>query len=242
MPITFGGSTDEWVKFDARDSFNDLSLKSMFFWMQPSVDSTSNERLLWKTVAGDFGGWSIALVIDDNFISLNQRSTGGTAVWSITDAGVIIKNGLFSVGISMDLGDINNNTPEFYLNGQPIINTEEVPPSGSWESDGDDGIYVGNSRLGTNPYHGLIDKPLLFNRILTPTEFGALHNSVLLLPDLVGLVFAPLFLGADGKASFTGTLSNSNFVYDYISGSKGTPSESPVASQEILRAFPFANG
>ncbi len=242
--ITFSGDTDEWVRFVNQASWSDLQQKSIFQRGQFTADQPDLGRSLWKTQAGTAVGWSVIINQTETGVEFAQTADGGVGRWRAVNAGVVIPDNYFSLGVSMDLGDINN-TPEMYINGIPTTNSEENTPSGVWHSDGTgstDYITLGNADNGEAGYIGTLGGGLLFNTILTPANFAQLHAGLLTLDLLESLVYAPLLLGSDGKQVFTGALSSSNFVYCHMTGAKGTPSGSPIAVPESRLAFPFAYG
>lgn len=247
MPITFAGDTDDHVRFPNSASWNDIQQKSIFQTVEFTTDYVSaGGRILWKTPAGLSTGWSIAIDQPATNVFFTQTADGGSGIWSALNIGIVIPNNYFSIGVSMDIGDITN-TPLMYLDGIGSTFVEENPPSGTFHTDGSpttDFISLGNvdTPSAGSGIIGTISGGLVFNKLLSPAEFLSLHEGNLTLDLMASLVYAPLLLGADGKLVFTGALSSSNFVYCHMTGSKGTPSGSPVAVPESRLAFPFAYG
>jgi len=246
MPVDFDGIAD-FIAFAANSVYDGLVQKSIFLRTESDgVGGANVGRLLWKTSAGDAAGWSI--VRNDsgnpraNRLAYVHSASGDDGVWETDNATFPVSTEI-SIGISMDASDINN-APILYLDGVPVNVTEFSTPTGSFDLGDTEGLQVGKAGGSIDAlfYNGKIWNINLFNTILTPADFATLHDSKIGGLGMPGHIFWTPFLGSDGKLAFTGALAGTNFVYDHISGIKGTPTSSPVAIQDIEIALPFAYG
>ena len=92
--------------------------------------------------------------------------------------------------------------------------------------------------LSGTPFDGIIRDVRVYNRILAAGEILDLYNSKGADHNDYGLVFHVPMISAAGLQTFGGgTLTNTSYVYDRISGLQGTPSGSPVGVADTILTY-----
>ena len=236
MPVDYDGSAD-YTQFADNAIYDDLTLKSVL--LRTTIDGDGSDaagRLLVKFAPAALTGWGFAYVYASDSFAYNQTSTGGIGAWATTASSATIGN-TYSLGVSMDIGNINND-PIMYLDGVADT-TEDNAPSGAFQTDAGDGLYVGKLSGGANDsfYNGKIWDIHIANVIWTPAEFASLHASNAPGLWMRGLIFYAPMNGAAGLTSFDGTaLGAANKVIDIVSGILGTPTSNPLGVADTTLA------
>ncbi len=236
MPVDFDGSAD-FIQFADNAIYDDLTLKSLFY--RTTIDgngSASSTYLLWKTPAAAVTGWSNYYNATNDRFEFLQTASGDDGLWHTTNSSATVGN-TYSVGISMDKGNINNDGI-VYLDG--VADTTELSgATGAFETDAGDGLYVGKAAGGTNVgfYEGPIFDIHIANVIWTAEEFASLHASNAPGLWMRGLIFYAPMNGAAGLQEFDGqALGAANKVIDIVSGILGTPTSNPLGVADTVLA------
>ena len=236
MPVDFDGSAD-FIQFADNAIYDNLALKSMFLRTTIDGDGTDvTPRLLWKTPAAATTGWSFYYNSTNDRFEFTQTGSGDDGIWHTTSSSATIGN-TYSVGFSMDIGNINNDGI-VYLDGV-ADSTESLGATGAFETDAGDGLFVGyaggSADLGF--YEGKIWDIHLSNVIWTAAEFASLHASNAPGYWMRGLIFYPQMNGAAGLQAFDGAaLGGGNTIVDIISGIIGTPTSNPLGVADTVLA------
>jgi hypothetical protein len=148
-----------------------------------------------------------------------------------TSTNDLVGTGLYTIAVTFDRTNVANN-PIFYINGASVGITEYATPIGVAVNHDDVPLLLGYAGVFTN-YNTLV-----YNRILSEAEILDLYNSRGADHNDYGLVFHAPCIGATGIQTFDGaTLGATNYVYDRISGLKGTPSGSPVGVADTVLTY-----
>lgn len=242
MPVEFTKTANQIINFGLVPALHNLDQKTVIIRFNldawPAADVTL--RLIDKS-GGSAKGWTIDL---NNFagfpeeITFTHAFTGTNGFWLSDDNSIAVATN-YHFAVTYDRTSVVND-PILYLNGSPINVTETSTPTGSTDDDSAEDFAIGNTADGAGgfPHDGKEWDISVYNKILTPAEvLEDADSDVFVIPSR-GLVFHLPLLGSDGKKAFTGVLSNTNFVYDYMGGVKGTPANSPIAHPETEMAFP----
>ncbi len=241
MPVDFDGSAD-FIAFASNSIYDGLGAKSLFLRTISEGDGSDNiPKMLWKTGAADQNGWSAGRN-DSGFARPNrlhfvQTGTGGVGLWETND-NTFNQDTEYSVGVSMDIGNINN-TPLFYLGGVSVAVNEITAPGGAFHTTDTEGLNVGRAggTVDAGEYEGKIWDIHIANVVWTPAEFASLHESNAPGYWMRGLIFYPQMNGAAGLQAFDGAaLGAANKIVDVISGILGTPTSNPLGVADTVLA------
>lgn len=226
MAIDFTHTNAERVDFGSLASVKGLQNKSVLVWV--NADSA--------TSGGDFVGANPTSVAADEFWSFFFETTNGKlgffANFNTTDGRWLSSSGL-SNGVNFLAVTYNytstSNDPILYVQGVPVSITEGSTPAGSYLTGTNSALRVG-AVFGTSfpSCDGKLLSLCIYNRILSSAEIADAYASRLVIPTYRGLVFAPNLMGAAGGVVDGGTLGSTNYITDIVSGTRGTPSGSPV--------------
>ena len=242
MSVEFTEVSDQLIDFTS-GGIGDLAQKTIMFRFNlddfPPAGGTSFFRRLdgssnrvWSVDVFSIGLGRLIRFAND------FSDTSGT--W-ITDADPISAGTDYHLAVSYDNSAVGND-PIFYLDGSSITVNESATPVGTANT-GEGNFIVGSIHDASFPsIDGKMWDVRVYNEILDQARITEAFENDLFISPINGLVFHTPFLGADGLKKFTGVLAGSNFVYDYMSGAKGTPAQSPIAHPETELAFPFAYG
>jgi len=130
------------------------------------------------------------------------------------------------------------NDPIFYVNGASVALTEVGAPVGTVIDSGGTTKIGGYGIASGSPFDGLVGNAMVYNRIFSAAEAledyasrGASHNDY-------GLVFHAPCISAAGIQTFDGaTLTATSYIYDRISGLKGTPAGNPVGVADTVLTY-----
>ena len=239
MPVDFDGIADI-INFADNAIYDDLTLKSIFVRVTADGDGSSGvDRFLAKSPAAAVTGWSlIHQAAVDRFEFVQTSDGGGLTVgrWATTNG--TFSNGVpYSFGVSMDIGNINND-PILYQDGAE--DTNEITASvGNFTTDAGDGLAVGAFDGGAPAafFNGKISDIHIANVIWTAEEFASLHASNAPGYWMRGLIFYAQMNGAAGLQEFDGaSLGAANKVVDQINGILGTPTSNPLGVADTILA------
>jgi len=236
MPVDFDGSADI-LNFADNAIYDDLATKSIFLRTTVDGDGSDNiNRMLSKTPAAAATGWSLSRNKVNDTFEFIQTATVAIGQWETTASSSVIGE-TYSVGGSMDIGNINND-PIIYLDGVADTN-ETVAAEGAFQTDAGDGLAVGAIDGGAPAgfFNGKIFDIHIANVIWTAAEFASLHASNAPGLWMRGLIFYAPMNGAAGLTSFdTAPLGAANKVIDIVSGILGTPTSNPLGVADTVLA------
>ena len=101
-------------------------------------------------------------------LRLYQFFSGDNGVWSSTNA-VLSKDKWHHIAITYNNGATTND-PIMYVNGEQVAITETGEPTGTFDADGSDELYLGNREDGARTFNGVIGMARLFDDIRTVGE------------------------------------------------------------------------
>lgn len=245
MPVEFTKTANQIINFGLIPALHNLDQKTVMCRFRLDAWAAATGFTLMDKLGNSGNGWFVRLINAGGFVEalhFVHLFTGDNGVWYSNDNAVSVGTD-YHVAVTYDR-TATGNDPIFYLNGASIAVNEDGTPTGSAKDDSAEEFSVGNTAdgVGNTPHDGKIWDNRVYNKILTAATIAEIANSKVFVIPSHGLVFHTPFLEADGKVKFDGVLGNTDFVWDYIGGIKGTPAGSPVAHQETEMAFPFANG
>lgn len=226
MAIDFSNSSQQ-IDWGAYAPVQNLANKTLLAWVYKDANVNGN-------VFGVFGSganerYAINLDGATGKYNLTVRWSGATAQWVIDTAP--------STGAWHLIGFTYNNSsttndPVAYVDGVSVAFTETVAPSGTYANGTTNTLDVGSAAS----IDGRVATSLIYNVILSATEWADAFASKLAIPTARGLVFAPQ-LWQRGEVGQGGTLTASHTISDWASGGLGTPSGSPLFSQDTYLTF-----
>ena len=114
---------------------------------------------------------------DQKTVKFFANRTRNDGVWN-SSKNVVQDAQWFHIAASFDAED-SDATPALYLDGVPLTVGPQSVPNGSRAADGETG-YIGDDGEDTRAFDGIVDDMRIYNRILAPSEIGALAEG----PDL----------------------------------------------------------
>ena len=101
-------------------------------------------------------------------LRLYQFFSGVNGIWSSTNT-VLSKDKWHHIAITYNNGATTND-PIMYVDGKQVAITESSTPTGTFDADGSDELYLGNREDGARTFNGLIGMARLFDDIRTVGE------------------------------------------------------------------------
>jgi hypothetical protein len=144
--------------------------RSWFFWAYRTGAGGNSLGRLFDTVLGTTGGLLLYDNAGTNYSFVARWTVDGT--WNFA-LGSVPTNTWHSVGLSYDNGSTANN-PVAYFNGASVSFSSFSNPTGS-PTLTTSGITIGNSGTGLRNFDGIIRQFAIWDCLLTPEEFRALH-------------------------------------------------------------------
>ena len=240
MPVDFDGSAD-FIQFADNAIYDGLTTKSIFIRTVSDGDgSDGNDRILSKISSGDANGWSFGRNDSSegrpNRLFFFQTSTGSNGgIWE-SDNGEFNANTEYSIGVSMDIGNINN-IPVFYIDGLPLGALDErIAPTGAFHTTDTEGLRVGQIG-GFSFYNGKVHEICIADVIWTADEFADMHKTPNGHRQQRGVIFYVLMNSASGLQVFDGSaITSSNKIVDLVNGIIGTATSSPLGVADTIVA------
>lgn len=240
MGVSFDGTNEQGVDFGALSVLNGLTSFTAMLWMNLDAYVTSAERVGIFGYRGNMNSnyaWFIAQVSATGLIRFDAARSSTQGTWQTNSA--FGTSSFKHLAISYNTGATTND-PIIYIDGSSVAITETSTPVGSLPSGTSHNFFVsGGSYNGSSrAIDGIINSPLVYNRILSAAEILEAYNSRKAIPTYNGLVFAPQLNGAAGLQTFGGaTLAAGNTIVDSISGAIGTPSGSPIGVGDTILTY-----
>ena len=170
-------STDV-INAGSASSLDDLTQKTLCAWMYPrSYGVSANDATIFNKDSS--GGWSLILADDNgptNALYFFQTTWSSVLGKWRTQANSITLNTWQHICVTYDRSSASND-PVMYINGTPVSITEYSTPSGSYNSEAANSLYIGNwDTSSTGSFDGILDDVRIYNRILSQTEITNLYN------------------------------------------------------------------
>lgn len=222
MAIETSGSSAGGVSFPAASAYNDLTVKTISFWIKfnDTTQSNYNDLVVKQTNDGSHGWWlSKASPATSLMYFQDFSGTAGRWVfisWSPT-AGA-----WYHIVLTYD-GSSTANAPSAYINNVLKTTVEVTAPSGTIAADTSYPLLV-NATGGSGAFSPQMQDVRIYNRILSAQEIDILYNSRMLPVVLGGLVYWAPCNSAAGVSTFDGaSLSAANTLRDVVNGVSGVP-------------------
>ena len=236
MSVEFLG-TDQRIDFDSLSaSLDSLSSYSLSAWVY------ADEDIVWGTVLQRIDGVDtdqyFRIMIyggaNDNVYFYSSTFATSLGVWR-TGTGTISPATWYHIALTYNASSTSNN-PIIYINGVSKTVTETTTPVGVVQAITGGSIYIGNNAAKNVDYDGKLADVRTYNAILTAAQVLSLYNAGAFTASFdTNLVFnAPLTSATTlGGSSFDGfILTSSQLLIDRIGCVQGTPSGSPLGSDE----------
>lgn len=226
MSLVFSGNSVDF----STTLFSSLTSYSILAWIKINSYNASSSRFvrIGELSTSKLVYFGLNSTASELLFFSRPNGTSNPGLWTTTTDPAPVNTNIFCAA-TYDNSSLSND-PIIYVNGASQSISESSAPltNGTLPTSN----YISLSSTGTNAFDGTIHSLLLYNRILSAAEIADAYASKLAIPTYKGLVFAPNLMGASGGVVDGATLGTSNKIVDFVSGSIGTPSGSPVLRSE----------
>jgi len=240
VPLTVefsGGSSSERINFRKHFHLENLTQKTIAFWLYPDT-ADGNSRHIFQMIGGGVGGghqveYHSAGGLAKVFVQV--KLSGGYRSWA-SDTGLTL--GQWNHVVVVRDETTPTDAPTIYFAGSPVSVTLSSPNTGTVLSNAGTELELGGPGGASHSVDGKLFDVRMYNRLLSAGEVTTLFNSgapdvSLVTNGLLFQAFAGLADDGDGAARAGEVLDSLDVLLDNIHRITGTADGSPV-----LRANP----
>ncbi len=169
-----GGSfdgTDDYVNSGSAPSISDLTNFTVSAWINPEGWGESSFGRIFDKTNKYFYVDNVTGTAALNFVQLGGAATGQ---WRSVDNSVSLNTWQHVVLVYNSSS--SDTDVKMYVNGQSVLVTEVITPSGQATSDATSSLIIGNRTAADRTFDGKIDDFHIYNRALDPSEVKDLYE------------------------------------------------------------------
>ena len=231
----------QYIDFGSPAGVIGLTTFTISYWYKPNGVGAVDEEthfIIWDGTGTDSDQYITIyrpdpvekkLTFDAHFSTTNGRWTTTNNV--LNTAGI-----WYHIVLTYD-GSATGNNPKIYINGVSVAVTRGTAPVGTFRTGTSANLKLGEDTYTAFVPDGYMDDPRIYNVVLTASQVLALFNAGPCTPnfDTNNLVWNPNLRActALGGSAFNDfVLTSSQKFYDRIGCAQGTPSGSPLGSDD----------